>query len=101
MSGSARASQRPAPPPPPPPQQQHPASAGPIVPPIKRHLAFVSTKPPFAPSDDYHRFSSAVTTRRAVDQEPEAVVVRSSVSSFFPFLFLFVYFRVLRYCTEC
>ncbi|KAJ4705371.1 Transcription factor [Melia azedarach] len=70
MSGAARASSRPAPPVPPP----HPPPAGPIVPPIRRHLAFVTTKPPFVPSDDYHRFS---TTRRAADQEPEAIVVRS------------------------
>ncbi|KAH9674410.1 transcription factor E2FA [Citrus sinensis] len=68
MSGASRAPYRTAPPPPNPPR------SGPIVPPIKRHLAFVTTKPPFVPSDDYHRFSN---TRRAADQEPEAIVVRS------------------------
>ncbi|XP_057423302.1 transcription factor E2FA [Lotus japonicus] len=52
-------------------------------PPLKRHLAFASTKPPFAPPDDYHTFSAAATTaagpdsRRGAHHEPEAVVVRS------------------------
>ncbi|KAL5808670.1 hypothetical protein ACOSQ3_029361 [Xanthoceras sorbifolium] len=72
MSGAARASARPTAPPP-----HHPPPSAPIVPPIRRHLAFVTTKPPFVPSDDYHRFSSPATTRRAADQEPEALVVRS------------------------
>ncbi|KAJ1385790.1 Winged helix-like DNA-binding domain superfamily [Sesbania bispinosa] len=45
-------------------------------PPLKRHLAFASTKPPFAPPDDYHSFAS-VESRRVADHEPEAVVVRS------------------------
>ncbi|BAT96575.1 hypothetical protein VIGAN_08353700 [Vigna angularis var. angularis] len=43
-----------------------------IRPALKRHLAFV-TKPPFAPPDDYHSFSS-IDSRRLAD---EAVVVRS------------------------
>ncbi|XP_062112558.1 transcription factor E2FA isoform X1 [Humulus lupulus] len=69
MSGGGRAHNRPAPPPP-------LASGGAqIVPPLRRHLAFTSTKPPFVPPDDYHRFSS--DGRRAADQEPEAIVVRS------------------------
>ncbi|XP_044481136.1 transcription factor E2FA-like isoform X1 [Mangifera indica] len=74
MTGvAARASTCPAPPPP-----NAPPAAVPIVPPIRRHLAFLTTKPPFVPSDDYHRFSSsAATARRAVDHEPEAIVVRS------------------------
>ncbi|KAK1563745.1 hypothetical protein Q3G72_032116 [Acer saccharum] len=73
MSGAARASAHSTAPTPP----HHPPPSAPIVPPIRRHLAFVTTKPPFVPSDDYHRFSSPATTRRAADQEPEAVVVRS------------------------
>ncbi|XP_021887509.1 transcription factor E2FB [Carica papaya] len=45
-------------------------------PPLKRQLPFSSMKPPFSVPADYHRFSSA-GTRRATDQEPEAVVVKS------------------------
>ncbi|KAL2323027.1 hypothetical protein Fmac_027406 [Flemingia macrophylla] len=41
-------------------------------PPLKRHLAF-ATKPPFAPPDEYHSFSTP-DSRRVAD---EAVVVRS------------------------
>nr|QYW07149.1 transcription factor E2FA [Dimocarpus longan] len=52
-----------------------PPSSAPVLPPIRRHLAFVTTKPPFVPSDDYHRFSSSATTRRAADQEPDALVL--------------------------
>ncbi|OMO82525.1 hypothetical protein CCACVL1_11927 [Corchorus capsularis] len=92
MSGGAGATARPTPPHPPP----HPAAASPqvptgpsIVPPIRRHLAFASTKPPFVHPDDYHRFSlnngtnnnnltSATDTRVvSADQEVEAIVVRS------------------------
>ena len=54
------------------------AAGAPALPPLKRHLAFV-TKPPFAPPDEYHSFSSA-DSRRAAD---EAVVVRSPVSPSF------------------
>nr|POE57812.1 transcription factor e2fa [Quercus suber] len=40
---------------------------------MKRNLAVLaSTKPPFVPPDDYHRFSSVVA-----DREAEALVVRS------------------------
>ncbi|KAE8679409.1 Transcription factor E2FA [Hibiscus syriacus] len=59
-----------------------------VVPPIRRHLAFASTKPPFVHPDDYHRFSSNNTnnnlanssnTRGIIaDQEVEAIVVRST-----------------------
>ncbi|KAJ0259710.1 Transcription factor E2FA [Hirschfeldia incana] len=87
MSGGARSSPGPSQPPPPP---QHPpsspsSSSVPVVPPIRRHLAFASTKPPFNPSD-YHRFttpshnndrSSLVNLRGTVDREDEAVVYRS------------------------
>ncbi|KAF3442722.1 hypothetical protein FNV43_RR16639 [Rhamnella rubrinervis] len=69
MSGNSRAPNRPTPPPP------VPSGGGQILPPLRRHLAFASTKPPFAPLDDYHRFSGDV--HRATDQEPEAIVVRS------------------------
>ncbi|KAL4354912.1 hypothetical protein GQ457_06G025390 [Hibiscus cannabinus] len=57
-----------------------PSSAAPsIVPPIRRHLAFTSTKPPFVQPDDYHRFSSSAVNARGIiaDQEVEAIVVRS------------------------
>ncbi|KAL1352174.1 hypothetical protein HN51_016165 [Arachis hypogaea] len=52
------------------------ASGIPNRPPPKRHLAFASTKPPFAPLDDYRSFSGP-HCRKASDQEQEAVVVRS------------------------
>ena len=75
MSGGGRAPSRPA---------QAVAApgggggGGQILPPLRRHLAFASTKPSFVPSDDYHRFSG--DGRRVADQEPEAIVVRSPVS---------------------
>ncbi|CAI9097630.1 OLC1v1034101C1 [Oldenlandia corymbosa var. corymbosa] len=46
--------------------------------PIKRHLPFSSMRPPFVPTDDYHRFSNpagAATELR--NQETEAIVVKS------------------------
>ncbi|XP_028784797.1 transcription factor E2FA isoform X2 [Neltuma alba] len=67
MSGGVGASNRQASPPPETSQNR---------PPLKRHLVFASTKPPFVPPDDYHSFSSP-NSRRAADQEHEAVVVRS------------------------
>ncbi|KAI4300581.1 hypothetical protein L6164_033940 [Bauhinia variegata] len=69
MSGGAGASNRQASPSP-------EASNLQTRPPLKRHLAFAFTKPPFAPPDDYHNFSAA-DSRRATDQEAEAIVVRS------------------------
>lgn len=53
-----------------------------IRPPLKRHLAFVSTKPPFAPTDEYHTFA-AVDSRKVADHVNEAVIVRSPVCSSF------------------
>ncbi|KAL4605997.1 hypothetical protein ACB092_09G070100 [Castanea dentata] len=68
MSGGARAPNRPAPPPP-----TVASQILPPPPPMKRNLAVLaSTKPPFVPPDDYHRFSSVVA-----DREAEALVVRS------------------------
>ncbi|KAG4177578.1 hypothetical protein ERO13_A11G316150v2, partial [Gossypium hirsutum] len=49
----------------------------PVVRPIRRHLAFDSTKPPFVHPDDYHRFSSSNSRGIVADQEVEAIVVRS------------------------
>ncbi|XP_041024261.1 transcription factor E2FA [Juglans microcarpa x Juglans regia] len=73
MSGGARAPNRPAPP------QTGMVQIPPPLP--KRNLtALASTKPPFVPPDDYHRFSSAADSRRAsaaADHEAEAIVVRS------------------------
>ncbi|XP_022747596.1 transcription factor E2FA-like isoform X2 [Durio zibethinus] len=90
MSSGARASARPTPPYPPPSPvvPSAPASMGPsIVPPIRRHLAFASTKPPFVDPYDYHRFSSNNSKNNLTgtlnahglfaDQEVEAIVVRS------------------------
>ncbi|MFQ6656173.1 hypothetical protein Gotur_026394 [Gossypium turneri] len=67
---------------PPPTASTVPASTvPPVVPPIRRHLAFDSTKPPFVHPDDYHRFSSINSRGIVADQEVEAIVVRSPVSS--------------------
>ncbi|KAH0849931.1 hypothetical protein HID58_095950 [Brassica napus] len=64
------------------------AASVPVVPPISRHLAFASTKPPFHPSDNYHRFTPSHLTNNLVngcgglvDREEDAVVLRSPVSS--------------------
>ncbi|KAF8091343.1 hypothetical protein N665_0447s0003 [Sinapis alba] len=73
MSGGVRSS---------PGHPQPPSSSNPVVPPIRRHLAFASTKPPFHPSD-YRRFTPSYLTnndsslRGVVDREEDAVVLRS------------------------
>ncbi|XP_073032797.1 transcription factor E2FA-like [Primulina eburnea] len=58
------------------PLQQTPPTA------IRRHLPFASMKPPFAPPDDYHHFSTparaAASSGSAADQLPDAVVVKST-----------------------
>ncbi|KAH0882885.1 hypothetical protein HID58_058981 [Brassica napus] len=82
MSGGVRSSPGSSRQPPPPPQ--HPAASVPVVPPIRRHLAFASTKPPFHPSDNYHRFTPSHLANNLVngcgglvDREEDAVVLRS------------------------
>jgi transcription factor E2F3 len=81
MSSGAKASTRPAATAPP---------SGSILPPLARHLAFATMKPPFLPPDDYHRFSSPSTSRVAADRDAEAIVVRSPVRfSFSVLLYLF------------
>uniref|UniRef100_A0A0D3BRP2 E2F/DP family winged-helix DNA-binding domain-containing protein n=2 Tax=Brassica oleracea TaxID=3712 RepID=A0A0D3BRP2_BRAOL len=82
MSGGVRSSPGSSRQPPPPPQ--HPAASVPVVPPIRRHLAFASTKPPFHPSDNYHRFTPSHHANNLVngcgglvDREEDAVVLRS------------------------
>ncbi|MFQ6653373.1 hypothetical protein Gotur_024805 [Gossypium turneri] len=66
---------------PPPTASTVPASTvPPVVSPIRRHLAFDSTKPPFVHPDDYHRFSSSNSRGIVADQEVGAIVVRSPVS---------------------
>ncbi|CAN8287454.1 unnamed protein product [Cochlearia groenlandica] len=92
MYGGVRSSPGPSHQQPPPPPRQHPpsspspSSSTPVIPPLRRHLAFASTKPPFHPSDDYHRFTpfpvtnndnSLVNVYGVVDREDDAVVVRS------------------------
>ncbi|VVB02278.1 unnamed protein product [Arabis nemorensis] len=91
MSGIVRSSPGPTHPRPPPPQHPPsspaPAASTTVVPPLRRHLAFASTKPPFHPSDDYHRFtqssfshndnSSLVNGSGVVDRDEDTVVVRS------------------------
>ncbi|CAN6843706.1 unnamed protein product [Brassica oleracea] len=90
MSGGARSSPGPSQPPPPrhPPSSPSPSSSLPVVPPIRRNLAFASTKPPFNPSD-YHRFApshlanddrSLVNLCGIVDREDDDVVVHRSPS---------------------
>ncbi|CAN6807575.1 unnamed protein product [Brassica oleracea] len=73
MSGGVRSS----------PGHSQPPPSNPVVPPIRRHLAFASTKPPFHPSD-YRRFIPSYVTNNdssslcgIVDREEEAVVLRS------------------------
>ncbi|KAL5538152.1 hypothetical protein UlMin_042804 [Ulmus minor] len=51
------------------------SGGGQNLPPLRRHLNFTSTKPPFVPPDDYHRFSG--DARKAADHETEAIIVRS------------------------
>ncbi|CAF2095280.1 unnamed protein product [Brassica napus] len=82
MSGGVRSSPGPSRQPPPPPSSS--AASVPVVPPISRHLAFASTKPPFHPSDNYHRFTPSHLTNNLVngcgglvDREEDAVVLRS------------------------
>ncbi|GKV31897.1 hypothetical protein SLEP1_g40554 [Rubroshorea leprosula] len=85
MSGGTRASARPSPPQPPP----STAAAEPVVPPIRRHLAFATMKPPLVQPDNYHRFSSSGTNdntnytnnnvnnvSEVADREADAIVVR-------------------------
>ncbi|CAN0916890.1 Transcription factor E2FB [Linum grandiflorum] len=67
-------------PPPPQQQQQIDASAAAASSPssstvLKRQLFLSSLKPPFSPPGDYHRFGS--DPRRAADQEPEGITVRT------------------------
>ncbi|KAJ6303874.1 hypothetical protein OIU77_017702 [Salix suchowensis] len=76
MSSGAKASTRPA---------ATAPSSGPILPPLTRHLAFATMKPPFVPLDDYHRFSSPSTSRVATDRDAEAIVVRSPTLNGFLF----------------
>ncbi|CAN6977750.1 unnamed protein product [Brassica oleracea var. botrytis] len=73
MSGGVRSS----------PGHSQPPPSNPVVPPIRRHLAFASTKPPFHPSD-YRRFTPSYVTNNdssslcgIVDREEDAVVLRS------------------------
>ncbi|CAH8384290.1 unnamed protein product [Eruca vesicaria subsp. sativa] len=81
MSGGVRSSPGPSHHHPPPPPPQHPAASVPVVPPIGRHLAFASTKPPFHPSDNnYHRFTPSYLVNGCggvVDREEDSVLLRS------------------------
>ncbi|KAJ0262142.1 Transcription factor E2FA [Hirschfeldia incana] len=78
MSGGVRSS---------PGHSQPPPPSNPVVPPLRRHLAFASTKPPFHPSD-YRRFTPSYLTNnnsssssgRIVDREEEDAVVLKSPS---------------------
>lgn len=87
MSSGAKASTRPA---------ATAPSSGPILPPLTRHLAFATMKPPFVPLDDYHRFSSPSTSRVATDRDAEAIVVRSPVRFGFSVL-LYLYKEIHAY----
>lgn len=58
---------------------------------FKRQLPFSAMKPPFlAPGGDYHRF--AAEPHRRLDQEAEAIVVKSPVSFLFSSCFYFLIF---------
>ncbi|CAI0391190.1 unnamed protein product [Linum tenue] len=73
-SGGAPASSHP----PPPSAGASPAPpSAPILPPLRRNLAFVSMKPPFVAPDDYHRFTSPAAPSKLADREAEAIIVRS------------------------
>ncbi|KAL8246425.1 hypothetical protein R6Q59_007655 [Mikania micrantha] len=64
----------------PPPASTAVGGRAPIPHPLRRNLSLYSTKPPFIPSDDYHRFSAGNDGKRIVtnaDQEAEVLVVRS------------------------
>ncbi|CAI9271613.1 unnamed protein product [Lactuca saligna] len=64
----------------PPPASAGVGGRGPIPHPMRRHLSLYSTKPPFIPSDDYHRFSTGNDGKRIVttaDQDSEVIIVRS------------------------
>ncbi|CAA7393896.1 unnamed protein product [Spirodela intermedia] len=50
--------------------------AGQILQPLKRHLPFLSTRPPFVSPDDYHRFSTAENSQ-ITEEAAEAIVVRT------------------------
>ncbi|KAK6926525.1 E2F/DP family, winged-helix DNA-binding domain [Dillenia turbinata] len=44
---------------------------------LKRQLPFTSMKPPFAPPDDYHHFSSSDLSRVSSNHDADAIVVKS------------------------
>ncbi|XP_078430582.1 E2F transcription factor 3 isoform X2 [Wolffia australiana] len=48
---------------------------GQILQPLKRHLPFLSSRPPFVSPDDYHRFSAAENSQ-ITEEAAEAIVVR-------------------------
>ena len=53
---------------------------GQILQPLKRHLPFLSSRPPFVSPDDYHRFSTAENSQ-ITEEAAEAIVMRTPVSS--------------------
>lgn len=56
------------------------AVRAPIPHPIRRNLSLYPTKPPFIPSDDYHRFAAGNDGNRIVtDHHAEVLIVRSPV----------------------
>ncbi|XP_050229888.1 transcription factor E2FA [Mercurialis annua] len=65
------------------PPSHNPPPAVPILPPLRRHLAFATMKPPFVPPNDYHRFTPASSSGNnynsngIADREAEGIVVRS------------------------
>ncbi|KAL4591837.1 hypothetical protein LXL04_004811 [Taraxacum kok-saghyz] len=76
----ARAANRQAAQPPPQASVGGGGGGGQILNPMRRHLPFSSTRPPFIPPDDYHRFSSPNNGNRVAttaDQETEVLIVKS------------------------
>ncbi|MQL89380.1 hypothetical protein Taro_021956 [Colocasia esculenta] len=49
-----------------------------ILQPLRRHLPFPSSRPPFVSPGDYHRFSTG-DNRQVTDEVTEVVVVRTPV----------------------
>lgn len=59
--------------------------------PMKRQLVFSSLKPPFLPSEDYHRFDSRRSINSTADHDDEVIIVKSTVSFHFRSLSILFY----------
>ncbi|GKA91540.1 transcription factor E2FA-like protein isoform X1 [Tanacetum coccineum] len=59
---------------------------GQILQPMRRQLPFTSTKPPFVPVDDYHRFNDVNRTDQQQQQQQMVVVVDEGITVKSPFV---------------